>query len=128
MKSASKLLTETELEMMQALWELEGGTVNQVLEALPTDRELAYTSVSTILRILEQKGFLKSRKEGRGHVYTPLLKRSEYEVRSVENLVEKVFKGEKIAMVRQLLSDDALSAEELNELKKLIARAGGAGA
>lgn len=119
-KAAPKILTETELEMMQALWSLGEGTVNQVQEHLAPERALAYTSVSTMLRILEQKGHLKSRKEGRGHIYRPTLDKDEYERRSVEHLVEKVFHGEKIAVVRQLLQSKGLSKQDLAELKKLV--------
>ncbi|HEY0706619.1 MAG TPA: BlaI/MecI/CopY family transcriptional regulator, partial [Polyangia bacterium] len=61
-----KSLTEVELELMTILWQLGGGTVNEVMAALPEGRTLAYTSVSTILRILEQKGVLSAEKVGRG--------------------------------------------------------------
>ena len=71
----TKLLTEVELELMTALWKLGEGSVADVLETLPKERKLAYTSVSTILRILEQKKVLKARKEGRGHVYVPMLEK-----------------------------------------------------
>ena len=74
-KAAEKLLTEVELELMTILWKKGEGSVADVIEGLPKDRNLAYTSVSTILRILEQKGALKTRKEGRGHVYIPALKK-----------------------------------------------------
>ena len=68
-KKKSDLLTEVELEFMNELWALEEGTVRDVLERLPEDRNLAYTSGATILRILEQKEFVTSRKEGKSHVY-----------------------------------------------------------
>ncbi|WP_256588219.1 BlaI/MecI/CopY family transcriptional regulator, partial [Pseudomonas sp. GW460-R15] len=67
------------------------------------DRKLAYTSISTILRILEQKGILKTRKEGRGHIYIPILKKADYESRAVKHMVEKVFDGAPMALVRQLI-------------------------
>ena len=71
--SDDKMLTEVELELMTILWSLSEGSVADVIERLPKNRNLAYTSVSTILRILEQKGTLKARKEGRGHIYMPLV-------------------------------------------------------
>src|SRR5690242_526540 len=92
-ESDGKLLTETELELMTILWRLEEGTVADVIAELPEERDLAYTSVSTILRILEQKNILKTRKEGRGHIYTPLIKKSEYETKTVKHVVERVFDG-----------------------------------
>ncbi len=122
--SQSKLLTETELELMSIIWELGEGNVAQVIEQLPRTRNLAYTSVSTILRILEQKKVLKTRKEGRGHVYIPLLKRNEFEVKTVKHMVERVFNGTPVALVRQLLDAVKLNEADLLELKDLIDQAG----
>ena len=119
-KHAEKLLTEVELELMTILWRLGEGPVADVIEHLPKDRDLAYTSVSTILRILEQKKVLKTRKEGRGHIYIPLLKKSEYEAKTVKHVVERVFDGTPVALVRQLLQSGDVSEKEMAELKKLI--------
>ncbi len=119
-KHAEKLLTEVELELMTILWRLGEGPVADVIEHLPKDRDLAYTSVSTILRILEQKKVLKTRKEGRGHIYIPLLKKSEYEAKTVKHVVERVFDGTPVALVRQLLESGDVSEKEMAELKKLI--------
>lgn len=119
-KIESKLLTETELELMSILWKLGQGSVNEVLAELPQERDLAYTSVSTILRILEQKKVLASRKEGRGHIYLPLIKKEEYESTSLHHLVSKVFDGEPSTLVKRLIESKDLDAEELKEIKKLL--------
>lgn len=124
-EAEGKLLTETELELMTILWKLEEGSVSEVIEQLPKERDLAYTSVSTILRILEQKGILKTRKEGRGHIYTPHLKKTEYEAKTVKHVVDRVFDGTPVALVRQLLDTVKLDESDLKELKKLIDQAGG---
>jgi predicted transcriptional regulator len=116
----SKLLTEAELELMTILWRLQEGSVADVIEGLPRGRNLAYTSVSTILRILEQKGVLKTRKEGRGHIYIPKLSKSEYEAKTVKHVVERVFDGTPVALVRQLLDSGQLNSHDLVELKKLL--------
>jgi predicted transcriptional regulator len=124
-ETESKLLTETELELMTILWKLNEGSVSDVIEHLPKERDLAYTSVSTIMRILEQKGVLKTRKEGRGHIYTPQLKKSDYEAKTVKHVVDRVFDGTPMALVRQLLDTVKLDESDLKELKKLIDKAGG---
>lgn len=121
----AKLLTETELELMTILWRLGEGTVNEVLEQLPRERDLAYTSVSTILRILEQKSVLKARKEGRGHIYVPMLKKADYEAKTLRHVVERVFDGTPTALVRQLLDAVKLDEAELKELRQMINQAGG---
>ncbi len=126
-ESTDKLLTEVELELMSILWKLEEGSVNDVMSALPKERDLAYTSISTILRILEQKKIVKTRKEGRGHVYIPVLKKPEYEAKSVRHMVDKVFDGAPIAMVsalvKQLLDTKDLNQSELTEIQVLLAKA-----
>ena len=113
-------LTEVELELMTILWKIGEGTVNDVLLALPAARKLAYTSVSTILRILEQKGIVGSRKEGRGHVYLPKLEKEAYEASSLRHLVTRVFDGTPAALVRRLLETERLSEEELAEIRVLL--------
>lgn len=113
-------LTDVELELMTILWKLNEGSVTDVMEQLPKNRDLAYTSVSTILRILEQKGVLKTRKEGRGHIYIPALKKSDYESRTVKDVVDRVFQGTPIALVKQLLDSVKINKSEIEEIKKLI--------
>jgi predicted transcriptional regulator len=119
-KPQERMLTDVELELMNILWRLGEGSVAAVIEALPKERELAYTSVSTILRILEQKNVLSARKEGRGHTYVPRLKKSEYESKAIKHVVDKVFDGTPVALVKQLLDTGGLNHEELDELKKLL--------
>ncbi len=115
-----KLLTEVELELMSTLWQLDEGTVRDVLGRLPRGRSLAYTSVSTILRILEGKRLVKSRKVGKANVYRPTVSKSVYESRSVRHLVDKVFDGTPSAMVMRLLDDEGLSSDELREIQRML--------
>jgi predicted transcriptional regulator len=118
--SPARLLTEAELELMGILWKLGGGSVNDVLTQLPPERKLAYTSVSTILRILEQKKVVSSRKEGRGHVYLPLLTKEQYEATSLHHLVDRVFEGAPASLVRRLLETEDLSAADLQSIRALL--------
>jgi predicted transcriptional regulator len=115
-----RLLTEVELELMTILWRLGEGTVTAVLEALPPERPLAYTSVSTILRILEKKGVVGTRKQGRGHVYIPRISKQEYETRSLRRLITQVFDGAPSALVRRLVESERLSADDLRALRGLL--------
>ncbi len=119
--SDDKRLTNVELELMSILWRLGEANVAQVIAALPAERVLAYTSVSTILRILEGKGFVAARREGRGHLYKPQVTRSAYEARAVKDVVNRVFQGVPVAMVRQLLENVQMSDNDVRELRKLVA-------
>ena len=114
------MLTQAELELMTILWSLEEASVAEVIECLPRSREVAYTTVSTILRILEQKGFVASRKEGRGHLYSPKIRKDAYAARSLKQLVNKVFDGAPSALVRRLLDENALSQDEIQDIQAML--------
>lgn len=118
--SSEKMLTDVELQLMAILWRLGEGSVNDVLAELPKERPLAYTSVSTMLRILEQKGVVEARKEGRGHVYMPLLKKADYEQKAVRHVVDRVFDGTAVPLVRQLLESGNLSAQDIADIRRLL--------
>jgi predicted transcriptional regulator len=105
---------------MNILWKLGEGSVHDVLAQLPKGRNLAYTSVSTILRILEQKAVVGNRKEGRGHVYFPRVPKQEYETVTLDHVVAKVFEGEPTSLVRRLLDSKDMSESELKDLRKLL--------
>ncbi len=114
------ILTATELELMNIVWNLKEASVKDVLAKLTPDRDLAYTSVSTILRILEKKGVLTTRKMGRTHVYVPAITRREYGEKTVEHVVTNVFAQAPSALAKTLLNHKNLTAEDLLELRKLI--------
>lgn len=119
-----KPLTATELEMMNVLWRLAPCSVHQVMEALRPERQLAYTSVSTIVRILEQKGYVRSRKEGRGHLYEPTIPKEAYQVASLQHLVSNVFDGTPTLLVQRLVDSEQLDAEELDKIRRALRKKG----
>ena len=116
------LLTDVELELMTILWRLGEGGVAEVREELPKGRRLAYTSVSTVLRILEKKGLVSARKEGRGHLYAPTIERGRYEARALKHVIGRVFEGAPVALVRRLVELEAVTPEELAEIRVLLAK------
>jgi len=121
-EAPQRLLTQAELEIMQILWRLGEGTVHQVLAGLAPGRRLAYTSVSTILRILEQKGVVGSRRDGsgRGHTYFPKVARQQYERHSLRDLIGRVFGGAPSSLVRCLVESEELGPGELAALRALL--------
>ncbi len=119
-KRPDKLLTEVELELMTIVWQLGGATVTEVIERLPPGRSLAYTSVSTILRILEQKGVLATEKVGRGHRYLPQVGRDDYQSFALRDVVGRVFGGQPVELVKRLFEGDGLKPEDVDELRALL--------
>ncbi len=121
-KKKSELLTEVELEFMNELWALGEGTVRDVLAQLPEGRDLAYTSAATILRILEQKEFVTSRKDGKRHVFKPTLEKSSYQTRSLKDLSMKLFDDTPVSLVARLVNDDDMTEEALGKIRALVDR------
>ena len=116
-----KSLTKAELRVMNVLWQLGKGTVAQVAAALPPP-PAAYTTVLTILRILEQKGAVQHEAEGRAHVYIPAIERDAVARTAVSDLVQSFFANSKSALALRLFAESRPSAEELQTLKALIAQ------
>jgi len=122
---APRPLTPVELELMHIVWRQGEVSVADVLEALPAERALAYTSVSTVLRILEQKGVVVSRRQGRGHLYSAVLPRETYEAQSLRHLVDTVFDGTPSALVARLVEAVPLAPDEVEQIRKLLKGKGG---
>ena len=116
----SATLTEAELRLMEVLWQRGPSTVQQVLDALPGERPLAYNSVLTTIRILEKKGYLAHAKDGRAHVYAPLVERSEATRSEVRHLVQRLFRDSHELLVLNILEDSDLKQDELQRLKQYL--------
>jgi predicted transcriptional regulator len=114
-------LTKAELRIMRALWSERRASVADVAAAVGKP-PLAYTTVLTMLRILEQKGFVAHEVEGRAHIYEPLVAEGDAAKAAVGEVIASFFKGKKTALALALMSDENLSKEELSRLKQLIAR------
>ncbi len=110
--------TDRELDVMAVLWELGSGTVAEVQARLP-DR-LAYTTVLTVLRTLEEKGYVGHEEEGRAYRYRPLVARERAGESALRRVVRKLFLGSPELLVTQLVSDRSLSEEELRRLRRLL--------
>jgi predicted transcriptional regulator len=113
-------LTDRESDLMQVLWERGPSTVAEVRDAL--DDELAYTTVLTILRTLEEKGYVAHREEGRAHRYTATVERQVAQKSALRALSQKLFKGSIELLLVHLVSDDKLTDEEVARIRRLLAR------
>ncbi len=123
----SATLTEAELRLMDVLWQRGPCTVQQVLEALTDKPSLAYNSVLTTIRVLERKGYLEHSKDGRAHIYVPLVERQEATRTEIGHLVSRFFKNSKDLLVLNILEDRGLEEDEIRRLRELLASAGGRG-
>ena len=114
-----KQLTKAEEEVMQQLWHLNKCNVAAIIEELPEPKP-AYNTVSTIVRILEDKGFVGHEKVGRGYLYYPLMKKSDYSNQSINKLVDGYFQGSFKSMVSFFMKKNDMSLSELESVLKDI--------
>lgn len=114
-----KLLTDLELSLMAILWDIGEGTARDVVDRLPKGKALAYTTVATVMKILEKKGVVASRMSDRAYVYYPVLTREKYEAKSVQHLVGKIFRSPS-SLVMRLLNDGDFSKDELESMRALL--------
>jgi predicted transcriptional regulator len=105
---------------MDVLWEKGSATVQQVLEALPSRPALAYNSVLTTLRILENKGYIEHLKDGRAHVYTPIVERQEASRSEIQHLVSRFFRDSEDLLVINILEERGIDGDELKRLRQLL--------
>ena len=123
MRPKSSTLTAHELELMKIVWGHEGGvTVRDVYEELRARRPVAYTTVMTSLKTLEQKGHLKATQQDRAHVYRPARPKQQVITDMVREFVNRVFNGASQPLVLHLLEDDQITESELREISRMAGK------
>lgn len=119
MSKKIKQLTKAEEDIMQILWDLKEANVAAIIKKLPEPKP-AYNTVSTIVRILESKDFVDYRKEGRGHIYFPKVRKSEYSSQSLNKLMDGYFQGSFKSMVSFFMKKNDITIEEMEAIMKEI--------
>ena len=110
-------LTPLETLIMNELWDDSPAAVKQVQERLQAIKPMAYSTVLTMMRILREKGFLRSERQGKADLYSPTISREDAGRRSLGEVIESFFSGSAEALVRQLLNNQSLSDEELKSIR-----------
>lgn len=116
-------LTEAELRLMKILWRRGESAVTDLVAAMPDGESLAYNSVLTTIRILEQKGYVAHRQEGRAFVYRPCVAEAEASKSEVKHVLSRFFGNSREQLLLSLLGDEDISADELKRLKEAIENA-----
>jgi BlaI family penicillinase repressor len=115
----SKQLTKAEEQFMQVLWKLEEAAVKEIIEQLPEPKP-AYNTVSTIIRILETKEFVSHRAKGRGYIYYPIIKKTDYTNQRLHKLVDGYFEGSFKSMVSFFVKKNDVDMKDLESILKSI--------
>ena len=120
MNGKKAVLAGQELEIMKVIWQLEQATVRDVYEALLKRRKIAYTTVMTMMKILEQKGYLKKSDKDRAFVYRPARPQRQVINGMVKEFINRVFNGSAEPLLLHLVEEKGLSPEEVSEIRRLI--------
>jgi predicted transcriptional regulator len=115
-------LSKGEMEVARLLWELGQASVRQVYEAFPPDRDIDFTTVQTYLRRLHAKGYVRTWLDGRNRVYAPSVKPKTVIRETVNDLVDRLFGGETVPLMRHLIEERGIGEEELDGLRRLLDR------
>ena len=116
-------LTEAELRLMRVLWERGECAVAEVVTAVAEEAPLAYTSVLTTIRVLEKKGYVTHRQEGRAFLYSPSIAQDEASRSEVKHVLNRFFGNSRESLLLSLLGDDEVTPDELKRLREAIAQA-----
>ena len=120
MKKSLTPLGETEMEVLHHVWDMGEATVKQVRKRILESREVAYTTIMTVMKNLAEKGYLKYRKEGVTYVYSPAQEPDSVRSNLVKELIKKVFKGSPKELVQTLVESEDLNEKDLSEIKQMI--------
>ena len=115
-----RLLTEVELELMNIIWRLNKVTIKEIVLQLPKERPLAYTTVATVVKVLEQKGFLECQKDSHAHVFIPLVSKADYGNTCIAHTLINIFDDKPAALVQQLLMAKKLGQEDIQSIEKAL--------
>ena len=120
MRNRHPTLTPQELSIMKVVWKLEKATVRDVYESLRARRTIAYTTVMTMMKILEEKGYLKKTRVERAYVYKPSRPRQQVVGAMVREFVDRVFDGAAGGLLAHLAKDSRLSKDERQHIRRVI--------
>jgi BlaI family penicillinase repressor len=112
-------LSPSETEILRLVWQLGQATVQEVCDKLPARRKIAYATVQTLLRRLENKGYLKHDVRGKAHVFSAAVKKEHVVKRSVGDFLDRLFGGDPIPLIQYLAEHGKISGEDIERLKKL---------
>jgi BlaI family penicillinase repressor len=122
-RKRSASLTDGEARLMTVLWQRASATVAEMVSALESEGPVNYSTVQTLLRILERKGYIEHRKSGRAFVYRPVVDQQQARRRALKHLVTRLFNGSPSLLVLNVLEHERIAPDELKRLKQLLDRA-----
>lgn len=121
-RSTSRHPTELELEILKVLWRIGPATVRQIRDELASVRDLAYTTVMTMMTIMDTKGYVKRTKDGRSFIYEAIYQEQKASRNMLQDVVDRLFGGSTKAVMQHLLETSELDEDELKQIRQIINR------
>ncbi|MBP7049767.1 MAG: BlaI/MecI/CopY family transcriptional regulator [Phycisphaerae bacterium] len=118
-KKKRPAMSPAETEILRLVWQAQGATVQQVFDALPDSRKVTYVTVATLLRRLEEKGYLKHTVRGKAFVYAPAAKKDDVIRKTIADLVERLFGGNPVPLMQHLAQHSGITDEDIDRLREL---------
>ena len=118
-KNKRPAMSPAETEVLRLVWQFREATVQQVYDAMPSNRKVTYVTVATLLRRLEEKRYLRHRVRGKAFVYAPAAKKEEVIRRTIGDLVERLFGGNPVPLMQHLAQHSGITDEDIERLKEL---------
>lgn len=115
--------SDLEMQILSVLWEKGDSTVRQVLESMPDGKKRAYTSILSVMQVMEKKGLLKHTTRGTAHVYSPAVNKKKIIRPFMHKILNEVFGGKPSVMMQALLKETAISNSEMEQIQKLLKNA-----
>jgi predicted transcriptional regulator len=112
--------SDLEMQILSVLWERDNATVREVLEAMPDGKKRAYTSILSVMQVMEKKGLLKHTTRGAAHVYSPAVKKKKIIQPFMRKVLNEVFGGKPSAMMQALLTETSISDNEMTQIQKIL--------
>lgn len=119
-KRKLRAMSPAETEILRLVWQIDEATVLQICDLLPPKRCIAYKTVQTLLRRLEDKGYLKHKIKGKAHVFFPVVKRDDVVKRTVVDFLDRLFGGDPRPLMQFLAEDGRIDSEDIERLRKLV--------
>ena len=113
-------LSPAETEILRIVWDLDSATVQDVCNALPRHRTIAYATVQTLLRRLEKKGYLTHKARGKAHVFRPRIKQKDVIGSAVQSFVDRLFGGDAVPLVQYLAENKDITGDDIRRLQKIL--------
>lgn len=118
-KQKKPAISPAETEVLRLVWDKEEATVQQIYESLPSNRKVTYVTVATLLRRLEEKGYLKHRLQGKAFIYAATDKKEEVIKRTIGDLVQRLFGGNPVPLMQHLAMHNEITEEDIERLRDL---------